>query len=242
MEDRLLEFHSVSVEFQEKLVIDQLSFSLKRGEVIALLGPSGCGKTTILNITSGLHKQSNGTVEVGTEEFGYVFQEPRLIPWKTVLENVLFVMKEKVKGKKLNKAHHVLEKVGLSKFHNYYPSQLSGGMKQRVSIARALASDPKIILMDEPFSALDPKLKGELQDDVIKLIEDSNVSIMYVTHDPLEAVKLADRVLVFGCEGCSLQYEIKLPLSRRKRDYSFLSQFEFQIRKCLGGLNNAKSS
>lgn len=233
----LLTFNGVCAKYKDRQVIDNLTFSLKKGEVIALLGPSGCGKTTILNITSGLLKESAGEVEINTKDLGYVFQEPRLLPWKTVLDNVLFVIKGKEKMKKKRRALEILELVGLRGFSNFYPSQLSGGMKQRVSIARALASDPKIILMDEPFSALDPELKSELQNDLIQLIERQHTSIIYVTHDPEEAIKLADRVLVFSCQGCAIQHEVKIEVDRRKRDYQFIQQMEYDLKLKFGGVD-----
>ena len=232
----LLEFDSVSVKYNEHEVIKNLSFSLKKGEVIALLGPSGCGKTTILNITSGLLAETAGKVSVHTKKFGYVFQEPRLLPWRTVIDNILFVMKEKDRKVKQKQTNEILKMVGLDHVANDYPSKLSGGMKQRVSIARALAADPQIILMDEPFSALDPKLKNELQEDVIKLIDKNQIGIIYVTHDPLEAIKLADRILVLSSQGCSIKYEMNIERSRTERDYSYLKQIELELRKWVGGI------
>jgi ABC-type nitrate/sulfonate/bicarbonate transport system ATPase subunit len=232
----LLEFNSVCVSFNKRQIIDNLNFSLKKGEVIALLGPSGCGKTTILNITSGLLKETDGSVTVHTQDFGYVFQEPRLIPWRTVIDNVLFVMKEKGKVMKRAKALSIIEKVGLGDCADYYPAQLSGGMKQRVSIARALAADAKMILMDEPFSALDTELKRELQDDFIKLIDQEQTGVIYVTHDPIEALKLADKILVLSCNGCSINYEMNIARKRQERDYHFIKQSEIELRQWVGGI------
>ncbi|TCJ04711.1 ABC transporter ATP-binding protein [Cytobacillus praedii] len=234
--DVLLEFNSVSVSFYEEKVIENLSFSLKQGDVIALLGPSGCGKTTILNITSGLIDPTRGKVSLHTKKFGYVFQEPRLLPWRTVIDNILFVMREKNKTDKKQKAIEILRMVSLDHVANYYPSKLSGGMKQRVSIARALATHPELILMDEPFSALDPKLKYELQQDVIQLIDENHIGIIYVTHDPLEALRLADRIVVLSSQGCSIIHEMKIAKKRNERDYEFLTQVEIELRKWVGGI------
>lgn len=232
----LLEFDSVSVRFCEEEVIENLSFSLRQGELIALLGPSGCGKTTILNITSGLINETGGKVSVHAKKFGYVFQEPRLLPWRTVIDNILFVMKEKNKTDMKQKAIEILKMVRLDHVANYYPSKLSGGMKQRVSIARALATHPELILMDEPFSALDPKLKNELQQDVIQLIDENHIGIIYVTHDPLEALRLADRILVLSSQGCSIIHEMKIAKKRNERDYEFLTEVEIELRKWVGGI------
>ncbi|WP_102273891.1 ABC transporter ATP-binding protein [Cytobacillus massiliigabonensis] len=232
----LVEFDSVSVRFNEEEVIKSLTFTLNQGEVIALLGPSGCGKTTILNMTSGLINEMEGKVSVHTKKFGYVFQEPRLLPWRTVIDNVLFVMKEKNKMDKKLKAFEILRMVRLDHAADYYPSKLSGGMKQRVSIARALATNPELILMDEPFSALDPKLKNELQQDVIQLIDENHIGIIYVTHDPLEALRLADRILVLSGQGCSIIHEMEIVKKRKERDYEFLIQAELELKQWVGGI------
>ncbi|MGC5324699.1 ABC transporter ATP-binding protein [Brevibacillus sp. SYSU BS000544] len=232
--EALLRFESVSKSFRGNLVLDNFSFSLNQGEVIALLGPSGCGKTTILNIAAGLIRQSGGTVSVHTEELGYVFQEPRLIPWKTILDNVLFALEKDEKKAKMEKARAVLQKVGLEHVSHFYPKQLSGGMKQRVSIARALVVDPKVILMDEPFSALDVSLKKELQQDVIRLIEEHGIGVLYVTHDPEEAARLADRVLIFS-KSCSSANEIPLPVNRSERDEADIVRIKKELQMTLTG-------
>ncbi len=233
--EALLEFHSVSKTFSGKTVLDNFSLSLKKGEVIAILGPSGCGKTTILNIAAGLVKHTLGKVAAHTNRFGYVFQEPRLIPWKTVLDNVHFVMGKRDEKEMKEKAMEVLSKVGLKQVSHFYPKQLSGGMKQRVSIARALASDPQIILMDEPFSALDVSLKREMQEDVARLIAEKDIGVLYVTHDAEEAARLADRVLLFSKDCTSFTKEIRLSTLRENRNDDDIQQMKKQLNSCLIG-------
>lgn len=234
----LVQFNEVSKKYNDQTVIDQFSYRLKTGEVIALLGPSGCGKTTILNLTAGLTNHSAGDIQRYTNDIGYVFQEPRLIPWKNVLENVLFALKNGTKQENLEKAHHSLAKVGLEQSIKCYPKQLSGGMRQRVSIARALVSNPKIILMDEPFSALDVSLKRELQEDVISIIEEKNIGIVYVTHDPEEAVRMADRIIMLEDKLCKVKREISLERVRKKRDHHYIQKMKCELSECIIGGQN----
>jgi len=231
----LVEFNEVTKKYKDQIVVEKFSYSLKRGEVIALLGPSGCGKTTILNLTAGLTNRSTGLINLYTNEIGYVFQEPRLIPWKTVLENVLFALKIGSKQEKVKKALSALAKVGLEKSVNQYPKELSGGMKQRVSFARALISNPKMILMDEPFSALDGSLKKELQEEVISIIEAEEIGIVYVTHDPEEAVKIADRVIMLEDKLCKVKKEVSFERIRRKRDRHYIQQMKYELNECIIG-------
>lgn len=233
--EALLEFHAVTKTFSGKTVLDNFSLSLKKGEVIAILGPSGCGKTTILNIAAGLVTLTHGRVTTHTNRFGYVFQEPRLIPWKTVLDNIHFVLGKGDATELNEKAMKVLSKVGLNGVSHFYPKQLSGGMKQRVSIARALASDPELILMDEPFSALDVSLKKELQEDVARLIAEKEIGVLYVTHDAEEAARIADRVLLFSNDSSSFTKEIRLPTPRENRNDEDIQQMKRKLHTILIG-------
>jgi ABC-type nitrate/sulfonate/bicarbonate transport system ATPase subunit len=232
----LLTFDSVSKSFRERIVLQSFSLTLRKREVIAILGPSGCGKTTILKIAAGLFQPTRGSVTVHTDQIGYIFQEPRLIPWKTAADNIRFVMNGAApKEDTDSKVNRILQKVSLQAVGGYYPKQLSGGMKQRVSIARALAADPAIILMDEPFSALDVSLKRELQDDMATLIQERDLGVIYVTHDPEEAARLADRIILFSPPTATFSREITIDTPRGQRDDSLIQTYQTMMYSHLRG-------
>jgi NitT/TauT family transport system ATP-binding protein len=205
--------------------LDQVSFSVKDGEVVALIGPSGCGKTTALRIAMGLETASGGKVTVDGREIrgcgydrGMVFQFAELLPWLTALQNVMFGLEMKgVAGVELREtAKRYLDLVGLGDSGNRRPHQLSGGMKQRVGIARALAIDPKVLLMDEPFGALDAQTRETLQAELLEIHARTRKTILFVTHDLDEAVLIADRIVVMK-EG-RLQEIMPVPLPRPRPD------------------------
>ena len=203
--------------------LDNVNLEVKKGEFICLLGPSGCGKSTLLNILAGLLEPTEGEIyfdnkkshEIGSER-AVVFQDGALFPWLTVVENVEFGMInkgiEKVEARE--KAMKYLKMVHLTKFANSYIHELSGGMRQRVSIARALTIDSDLILMDEPFSALDSQTKSILQLEVQKIWNDTGKTIIFVTHHVEEAVLLADRVIVMGANPGHIKKEFKKELGR----------------------------
>jgi NitT/TauT family transport system ATP-binding protein len=194
-------------ENENKLeVLKGINLKIKEKEFISFIGPSGCGKSTLLNILAGLIPASSGQVMLKNKliqnpgnDRVMVFQEAALFPWLTVIENVLFGLKIKKidKKKAYQKALDQLEAVQLKNFKDSYPHQLSGGMKQRVAIARALVIDPEILLMDEPFGALDEQTRLMLHRQLIKLWQDTEKTIVFVTHNIREAVKLSDRIIVF---------------------------------------------
>jgi NitT/TauT family transport system ATP-binding protein len=201
-----------------------ISFSIGEGEFVALIGPSGCGKSTLLHIMAGLSRPTAGSVRLDgeavkspREEMMFVFQQytKSIFPWKTVLDNVLLGVKyhSKVSRKELEQIclQH-LDHVGLSRYPRYYPYQLSGGMQQRVAIARALARRPKILLMDEPFSALDAMMRVELQDLLLKLWSELRLTILFVTHDLDEALYLAQRVILLSASPGRIAEEVAVPL------------------------------
>ena len=209
--------------------LERVSFSVADGEVVALIGPSGCGKTTLLRIAMGLERASSGRVLVDGREIegcghdrGMVFQQAELLPWLTALENVKFGLEMKgVRGAELAAtAMRCLELVGLRKSSNRRPYQLSGGMQQRVGIARALAIDPKVLLMDEPFGALDAQTREGLQGELLDLHARTGKTMLFVTHDLDEAVLLADRVVVLR-EG-RVRDIIDVPLPRPRGDLATL--------------------
>ena len=187
----------------------RVDLEVGEGEFVALLGPTGCGKSTLLRVVSDLTHPSDGRVEVRgrpaaearrANEFGFVFQEPALLPWRSALDNVMLPL-EVVKyppSERRARCERLLGMVGLTKFVNSYPHQLSGGMKQRVAIVRALAWNPSILLMDEPFSALDELTKTQLQDELLDIWSREKKTILFVTHNISEAVYLADRVVVMS--------------------------------------------
>jgi NitT/TauT family transport system ATP-binding protein len=205
--------------------LSNLSFSVHDGEIVALIGPSGCGKTTALRIAMGLEAASNGRVTVDGvavsgcgHDRGMVFQHAALLPWLTALENVMFGLEMKgARGEELREtAQHYLDLVGLTDSGSRRPYQLSGGMQQRVGIARALAIDPKVLLMDEPFGALDAQTREALQGELIGIHARTAKTILFVTHDLDEAVLLADRVVVM--QHGSVQEIMDVPLPRPRGD------------------------
>ncbi|WP_233432472.1 MULTISPECIES: ABC transporter ATP-binding protein [Thermoanaerobacterium] len=227
----IVENISKSFGFNSKanLVLDNVNLLINKGEFVCLVGPSGCGKSTLLNIIAGLESAScgriilNGSVvkDAGIDR-AVVFQESALFPWLTVIDNVEFGMKmagiEKEERKR--KAMKYLKMVHLTKFKDSYIHQLSGGMRQRVALARALAIDSEVLLMDEPFSALDSQTRDILQMELQRIWMDTKRTIVFVTHNIEEAVILADRVIVMSANPGKIKKEFKIELSRPRRPES----------------------
>ncbi|HOB40960.1 MAG: ATP-binding cassette domain-containing protein [Limnochordia bacterium] len=220
MKQTVLEFHGVYKEFTSAggrlQVVEDFSLALAPGEIAALVGPSGCGKTTLLNLAAGILRPTRGRVSVGAGvRLGYVFQEPRLLPWKTVEENIRFVQEGLFPGSRgAALRRQILEQVGLTVFRGAYPRELSGGMKQRVELARALAVQPDLLLLDEPFKSLDGEAKGELQQLLKAAHRQAGFAALLVTHDPDEAVLLADRAVVLSPRPARTLQELDLQASR----------------------------
>ncbi|MFP4180586.1 MAG: ABC transporter ATP-binding protein, partial [Spirochaetaceae bacterium] len=205
--------------FENLRVLEDINLSVESGEFVVLLGPSGCGKSTFLSLLAGLEQPSAGTIEVmgrplvrPTRTFGFVFQDYALFPWRTVLGNVMAGLREGDKNERKERAMFYLEKVGLEDFAQAYPFTLSGGMKQRVGIARALAYDPPILLMDEPFGALDAQTRKYMQQELTKILQDLDKTILFVTHSVIEAVYLGTRVVVFSQRPSRIVFEEKIDL------------------------------
>jgi len=205
--------------------VDNVSFTVQPGEFLSVIGPSGCGKSTLFNIIGGLVDSYDGTVRVGREtvrgphaSIGMIFQEESTFPWRNVLDNVAFPLEVAGVGKaeRYDKAQHFVEMVGLGGFERRYPSELSGGMRQRVSMARTLASEPKILLMDEPFAALDEQTRLLLGDKVLQIQQELQQTTLLITHNLTEAVQLSDRILVMTYRPGRTKriVEIKLPRPR----------------------------
>ncbi|MEY9964502.1 NitT/TauT family transport system ATP-binding protein [Streptacidiphilus sp. MAP12-16] len=202
-----------------------VSFTVEPGQFCAVVGPTGCGKSTTLSMVSGLDRPSEGSVKVGgrevdgiTDGVSYMFQADALLPWKTVLANVAMgpVFRGVAKRVALESARDWLRRVGLTGFEDRYPHQLSGGMRKRVAMAAALINEPKILLMDEPFGALDVQTKAIMSNELLGLWEQSRPSVLFITHDLDEAVALADRVVVMtsGPGSVKAVYDIDLPRPR----------------------------
>lgn len=204
-------------------VLDRVSHHVEAGEVLSIVGASGSGKTTLLRVIAGLETADQGAVLIdGTRVAGVgtdravVFQEPRLLPWLTVLDNIAFPLENRgaTKAEARQRARHYVDLVGLADFADALPAQLSGGMAQRVGIARALAVKPEILLLDEPFGALDAMTKITLQEELSRIWREENVTMILVTHDLEEAVFLADRVLILPREKGESTREIVVDLPR----------------------------
>lgn len=218
---------------REVIALEDINFSIKEQEFVVLVGPSGCGKSTLLNIVGGLLSPTTGSVYFEgvdkTPRLGIVFQEIALFPWRTVFQNVVYGLEEnKVsKKEKLEKGQHYIDMVGLSGFEDAYPKQLSGGMKQRAGIARALAIQPDLLLMDEPFSALDAQTRTIMQEELLTIWNRTKLSTLYVTHNIQEAVYLADRVIVLSRHPGKIKsiIDIDLPKTGRNEE-QYRVQFE----------------
>lgn len=183
--------------------IARINLTVPDSEFLCIVGPSGCGKTTLLRILAGLETQTTGEIHIARDDAArplnaMVFQEHSLFPWMTVLENAAFglEMRGVSKAERHDKVKNLLDVVGLTKFRSHYPNQLSGGMKQRVSLVRAFANDPEVLLMDEPFAALDAQNKVILQDELVRIWEASRKTVVYITHSIEEALVLGDRIVV----------------------------------------------
>jgi len=199
------------------------NMSVARGEFVALVGPTGCGKSTTLNLITGLGRPSSGEVRVmgkpvaGIDpRIGFVFQSDALFPWRSVVDNVVAgpLFRGRSRKEAYEAAHDWLGRVGLAKFENHYPHQLSGGMRQRVSIARAFANDPEILLMDEPFSALDAQNKLLLQEELLRIWEEHKKTVVFITHSVDEAVLLGDRIMVMTAQPGKVKALVEVPLPR----------------------------
>lgn len=205
------------------VAVDHVSLSVKQGEFFSVIGPSGCGKSTLFNVIGGLLGAYEGNVTVAGERIsgphpsvGMVFQEESTFPWRTVIENVAFPLEIEgmPKAKRHEKARHFIDMVGLGGFENRHPSELSGGMRQRVSLARTLASEPKILLMDEPFAALDEQTRLLLGDKVLQIQEELKQTTMLITHNITEAVQLSDRIMVMTYRPGKVKRIVDIDLPR----------------------------
>jgi NitT/TauT family transport system ATP-binding protein len=224
-----INFENVGVTFlsngMELRALTSINLAIKECGFVALLGPTGCGKSTLLRVVSDLIHATTGTVTVRgasayeariANQFGFVFQEPALLPWRTALRNVQLPLEvlSYPRDSRIERCEALLDMVGLLPFRNHYPRELSGGMKQRIALIRALAWNPPILLMDEPFSSLDEITKSQLQDELLSIWENEKKTILFVTHNISEAVYLADEVVVMSAHPGRICANIKIDLPR----------------------------
>jgi NitT/TauT family transport system ATP-binding protein len=227
--DAILVADNIGVRFETPegpvIAVDDISLQVQPGEFLSVIGPSGCGKSTLFNVIGGLHTDHAGKVTVAGEtisgphkNIGMVFQEESTFPWRTVVDNVAFPLEltGMAKAERNKRARHFISMVGLDGFENRYPGELSGGMRQRVSLARTLASEPKILLMDEPFAALDEQTRLLLGDKVLQIQQQLRQTTLLITHNITEAVQMSDRILVMTYRPGKVKrmLDIKLPRPR----------------------------
>jgi NitT/TauT family transport system ATP-binding protein len=225
--DAILVADDITVQFETPegpiTAVDDVSFNVNPGEFLSIIGPSGCGKSTLFNVIGGLLENYQGMVNVAGEtisgphkSIGMVFQEESTFPWRTVTDNVAFPLElvGMPKNKRIERARHFIKLVGLDGFENRYPGELSGGMRQRVSLARTLASEPKILLMDEPFAALDEQTRLLLGDKVLQIQQELRQTTLLITHNITEAVQMSDRILVMTYRPGKVKRVVNVDLPR----------------------------
>ena len=232
----------------ELLALDHIDFTVKKGEFVSIVGPSGCGKSTLLSIIAGLLPPTSGSILLDGKEvhgvdprIGYMLQKDNLLEWRTIWKNVLFGLevRRRLDKESTDRARRLLESYGLWEFRDSYPSQLSGGMRQRAALIRTLATDPEILLLDEPFSALDYQTRLNVCDDVAAIIRSEGKTALLITHDISEAISLADRVLVLSSRPARVAHAHTLdfgqlnPLKRREQP-QFSGWFELLWRELNG--------
>jgi NitT/TauT family transport system ATP-binding protein len=223
----LLEIKGVSKQFfaegKEMQILQDINLSIKENEFVCFIGPSGCGKTTLLRIVAGLEDPTSGTITLDGElikgpspERGMVFQEYSLFPWRTVLDNIAFGLELRgiPANERMVRSRQYLKMVGLERFETRYPHELSGGMKQRVAIARALVNDPRALLMDEPFGALDAQTRNIMQSELLRIWSEEKKTVVFVTHSVDEAIYLADRIVIMSARPGRIKDVIEIPLVR----------------------------
>jgi NitT/TauT family transport system ATP-binding protein len=241
-------FHS---EQGEVTALEDISFRAHRREFLCVIGPSGCGKSTLIRILAGLDNPTSGQMLLDGKpvhgpgpDRGMVFQGYTLFPWRTVLQNVMFgpEMRGHQRGEAEREAREWVEIVGLKRFIHAYPHQLSGGMKQRVAIARALANRPRILLMDEPFAALDAQTRAQMQSYLVELWRQIDITIVFVTHDLEEAAYLADRIVVLGAHPGRVREIVEVPVPRPRSREQLADPLFIQTKRHLEALIHAPAA
>ena len=233
----VLKFERVEMRYHTKngetVAVKDLSFSVKQGEFLAVVGPSGCGKTTLLSLAAGLLKPSAGKIENGGVTFGYMLQKDELFPWRTIEKNVFLPLEIQRRNtpERRQKVLSLAEKYGLKDFLKSFPRELSGGMRQRAALIRTLAAEPDVLLLDEPFSALDYQTRLNVCDDVYRIIKSEKKTAVLITHDISEAVSVADEAIVLSRRPATLVAEYALPFGeetplKRRENPAFSLWFE----------------
>lgn len=252
--DEIIRFDRVRLRFGGETIFDDLSFSVRQGEFVCILGPSGCGKSTALRLIGDLLQPDGGAITVEGQaprerwqNLAFVFQSPRLAPWRTAIDNVMLGMElrggERDRAEMRQRAERALALVGLTPDAGKYPRMLSGGEKQRVAIARALAVEPQIVLMDEPFSALDPNTRQRMRDEIVTIWQQTKKTIVFVTHDVDEALTLADRILLFSNKPTRVieQIAVTAPRPRSAGDDAALARHRAELIAMFAGLERTAS-
>ncbi len=227
---KILNAQDIEVKYQaengEITALHNVSFSVEKGEFVSIVGPSGCGKSTLLSVIAGLIQPTKGSVEVCgekvtgiSEHIGYMLQNDNLLEWRTIWQNVLLGLEiqNKLTPQSKARAKKLLESYGLAGFEQKYPSQLSGGMRQRVALIRTLAVDPEILLLDEAFSALDFQTRLEVTDDVYSILKNENKTMLMVTHDISEAISMGDRIMLLSQRPASIKEILNVDFGTDKR-------------------------
>ncbi len=233
----VLRFDDVWMHYHSKqgetVALENVSFSVAEGEFVAIIGPSGCGKTTLLSLAAGLLTPTKGSVQNENISFGYMLQKDELFPWRTIEKNIFLPLEIKRKDTPQNRARAIAlaEKYGLKQFLKNYPSSLSGGMRQRAALIRTLAIDPDVLLLDEPFSALDYQTRLSVCDDVYQIIRSEQKTALLITHDISEAISVADRIFVLSRRPAKVVAEHRLHFSeteplKRRENKEFSRWFE----------------
>ena len=220
--NKIVELKNVSKIYQAKNgeieALKDINFDIKEGEFVSIIGPSGCGKSTLLSIISGLETKNKGEIKINGK-IGYMLQKDNLLEWRTIYKNILLGLEIQKKLTEKNKKYVIdlLKKYGLYEFKNKYPNQLSGGMRQRVALIRTLAIRPKILLLDEAFSALDYQTRLNVTEDIYKILKNENISVLMVTHDISEAISMSDKVVVLSKRPAKVKtiYDIKFDMEDR---------------------------
>ncbi len=227
-----LEVRNLNHHFGFTEILRDINFTLNKGKILSIVGPSGGGKTTLLHLCSGLLDVEEGSITNTFDSSSFAFQEGRLLPWKNVIDNIALGLLAKGKNKSVStqKAKEIALKFGLEEEDFLkFPKDLSGGMKQRVSFARALVVKPSLLFLDEPFSALDIGLKKELQTHLIEISKEENISILFITHDIMEAIRLSDEILLLKADPGHIAKKFSYELTQEKRDDRFVYEESAKI-------------